>query len=278
VHAREPWFPFPRSKPNAQLRLFCLPPAGGGATLFRAWHELLPDEVEVFPLQLPGREGRVKERPFSRMPELVSAVVSAVLPHLSRPFAIFGHSMGGLVGFELARQLRRLRAPQPIHLFVSASRPPHLPDLDRHHLLSDEALGTALLELGLLPRALASEAEFKRMLLPIFRADAAVTETYSYESEAPLSCALTTFAGVADRQVSCDEVAEWKSYTLGRFNSVVCAGEHGFLTTARSSVVSTVARELLAHGAPDGSHTTLATTIANIDPRRASTPSSRKPA
>lgn len=245
--AREPWFPFSKPKPTARLRLFCLPPAGGGARLFRAWHHLLPDEIEVWPVQFPGREERVKESPFSQMAALVPAAASAVLPHLGRPFAIFGHSMGGLVGFELARQLRRLGAPQPFHLFVSASRPPDLRDSDKHHLLSDQELGVELCKLEGLPRELSSEPEFMRMLLPIFRADASITETYAYEPEAPLSCALTTLAGAADERVSAGEMAGWKAYTEGRFNTAVCPGGHDFLTKANAAVVSTIARELLAH-------------------------------
>jgi medium-chain acyl-[acyl-carrier-protein] hydrolase len=241
------WFPLLRSKTGAKMNLFCLPPSGGGARLFRRWTELLPNDIDVYAIQLPGREGRVVEKPFNRMKELVPAVMSAILPHTKLPFAIFGHSMGGLVAFELARALRRASAPEPIHVFASAARAPHIPDLDPHHLLPDDLLLAELRKMKGFPPEVLNSRELMEMLLPTVRADAAITETYQYEEEAQLTCALTILEGSTDDQVTHEEIAAWSGYTTGAFSHVVIRGGHDFLQSAPASVVQTISSELAPH-------------------------------
>ncbi len=109
------------------MRLFCFPYAGGGVHVFRAWADNLPKTVEVCPIQLPGRGARMMEAPYTRMVPLVHAAAEALLPHLDKPFAFFGHSMGALVSFEVARWLRRQTGPEPIRLFVSGCFAPDIP-------------------------------------------------------------------------------------------------------------------------------------------------------
>jgi len=123
----ESWITYPRPNPEASLRLFCFPYAGGGTTIFRAWPQGMPDDVEVAPVQLPGREGRLREPSFTQINPLVRALADALRPHLDREFAFFGHSMGAIISFELARELRRRRGPAPAHLFVSGRAAPQIP-------------------------------------------------------------------------------------------------------------------------------------------------------
>src|SRR5947208_15726994 len=103
----DPWLTRPRPNPSARLRLFCLPFAGGGASAYHTWPEGLPGDVEVCAVQPPGREGRFREPAFARLRPLVTALTDALRPHLDRPFAVFGHSLGALVAFEWVRELRR---------------------------------------------------------------------------------------------------------------------------------------------------------------------------
>src|SRR5260370_28895087 len=114
---------------QSTFRLFCFPYAGGGTSIFHTWKGMLPPDVTVCPIQLPGREKRLAEPPFTRISLLVRAMAHALRPFLNCPFAFFGHSMGALISFELARQLRRQKAPEPTYLFVSAQKAPQLPDL-----------------------------------------------------------------------------------------------------------------------------------------------------
>jgi medium-chain acyl-[acyl-carrier-protein] hydrolase len=213
--------------------------------LFRSWRDLLPEDIDVYAVQLPGREGRIDEEPVSRMTDLVPMVYSALEPHLHVPFAIFGHSMGGLLGFELARHLRRAGARQPSHLFVSAARPPHVPDRDLHHELPDLELLAALRTMSGYPRAVLDNRKLMALLLPTIRADAAITETYRYVNEGPLSCAMTMFAGRDDVQVPLEEVRGWTAYTTGPSILVTCPGGHDFLMTAATTVIYSVAGRLL---------------------------------
>ena len=124
------WILRSKPKPKAHLRFFCFPYAGAGASACASWADLMPPEVELCAVQLPGRETRLREKPFVRLPALVRAVRESLRPYLHKPFAFFGHSMGALVSFELTRELRRARLPGPVHLFASGHRAPHLPDPD----------------------------------------------------------------------------------------------------------------------------------------------------
>jgi len=106
------WVMYPRPNPDARLRLFCFPYAGGGASVFYAWAEGSP-QMEVCPVQLPGRESRLSEPPFTRLPPLVQALASDIRTHLDKPFAFLGHSMGATIAFELARELAREQKGRP---------------------------------------------------------------------------------------------------------------------------------------------------------------------
>src|SRR5579883_2155511 len=125
-----PWRVCFKPNPQARLRLFCFPYAGGAASIYRLWPQLLPETIEVHAIQLPGREGRLLEPTYVRLAPIIDEVTQAIAPLLDRPFALFGHSLGALLAFELARQLRRLQRPQPIHFFASARRAPQFADPD----------------------------------------------------------------------------------------------------------------------------------------------------
>ena len=122
--APDPWVARPRPNARARLRLFCFPFAGGGASTYRGWPAHLPADIEVAAVQLPGREERLRETAFHDATELCVKLVDVLAPYFDRPFAFFGHSMGALVAFELARVLRKSGGPSPAHLFVSARRGP----------------------------------------------------------------------------------------------------------------------------------------------------------
>src|SRR5215213_1931004 len=119
TYTATPWFMSQRPNPRARLRLFCFPYAGGGAAIYRLWPQNLPSEVEVCGAHLPGRGTRLREQPFTGLDALVDAAAEAIAPSLDKPFALFGHSMGAMISFELARRLCDQGRPQPTHLFVS---------------------------------------------------------------------------------------------------------------------------------------------------------------
>jgi medium-chain acyl-[acyl-carrier-protein] hydrolase len=244
--AATPWLHIARSVARPQLRLFCFPHAGGGASLFRLWNEGLPPTVEVCGAQLPGRESRWKEPLTERLEPLLDAFVPAVQAWLDTPFALYGHSMGALVAFEVARELRRRGLPGPKHLLVSGRRAPDLPDpTPPIRWLDDEAFVDAMVQqYDGIPDAIRRDREMLQIFLPILRADISVIETYRWREEAPLECPISVFAGLDDRSVDFRQLEAWRRFTTGEFRLEFLPGGHFFLQTAREGLLRSVARDL----------------------------------
>src|SRR5579859_3082978 len=210
--AAESWVSRCRPGRSTRLRLFCFPYAGAGASIFRTWTEGLPADVEVCPIQLPGRGSRLMERPYSRLSPLVEALAEALVTYLDKPFAFFGHSLGTLVAFELARRLRKLYGVEAVRLLVSAGGAPQL--LHRGspvHALPREELLAELRRLNGTPVELLDHAELMEIMLPLLRADFAVYETYQYSAEPALDCPITAFGGLDDHRVTEHDLESWRS-------------------------------------------------------------------
>ncbi len=233
----DPWLPNRKPRPGAKLRLFCLPFAGGGASAFRGWQEALPATIEVCAVQLPGREARLREAPVADMMALVPMIAGGLAPHLNMPFAFFGHSMGSLIGFELCRELRRHGGPAPRRLVASACPPPHIPDDDPTHTLPDEGLIERLREIGGMDPEVLAHRELMDMILPVFRADAAITETYVHTEEPPLDVPITAMGGLSDEKATRADLEGWARHTSGAFNLQMFPGGHFFLQTARETLL-----------------------------------------
>lgn len=239
------WFSNYRPNPRAQLRLFCLPYAGGGASLFRKWSELLSPAIEVLPIQLPGRENRLSQVPFSQMQLLLAALEQELLPYLEKPYALFGYSMGALLSFELARSLRRHGLPEPAHLCIAAHRAPQLSNRfpPIHHLPEGEFLKT-IGGLAGTPEEMLHNPEVMEVYLPILRADFALCENYVYSDEAPLQALISALGGVTDDKVTRKELEAWKIQTRGQFLLQMIPGNHFFLHTGEAQVMYTLSRIL----------------------------------
>jgi surfactin synthase thioesterase subunit len=228
------------------VRLFCFPYAGGGASLFRFWPTDLSPTIEVYPIQLPGREGRWREPPLTQISVLARALSEALRPLLRPPYAFFGHSMGAFVAFELARQLRREHLPGPAMLIASGARAPQIPDPDPPvHLLPANQLLGQVQRLEGIPKELLNHAELVALLLPTLRADLAMCETYTYRDEPPLECPLSAYGGEHDNKVSLEHLAQWKMQTAGEFQLRVFPGNHFFfLKEARTAVTQSLRQDL----------------------------------
>ncbi|HYP40295.1 MAG TPA: alpha/beta fold hydrolase [Chloroflexia bacterium] len=241
----ESWLARVEPKSQARLRLFCFPYAGGRASIFRAWQANLPPAVEVFPIEFPGRGMRFAERLHVQLTPLVREIASEIQPYMDRPFALFGHSMGALVSFELARELQSTYGLSPAHLFVSAHRAPHLPDTSLPmHTLSDPDLLQRLHGLNGTPGELLQEPDLMKLTLPIVRADFSVCETYAYAPGAALTCPISTFGGWQDVMVTRDQLEAWGQHTHASFELHMLPGEHFFLHTAQSLVLRILSQEL----------------------------------
>ncbi|MFE2104610.1 thioesterase II family protein [Kitasatospora sp. NPDC059463] len=237
------WIRVYRQAPEG-IRLFCFPHAGGAATSFFSWGAALPGDVEVLALQYPGRQDRGAEAHLRSVPELADRIHEAVRPLLDAPYAFFGHSMGAILSFEVARRIAREDGPAPAHLFVSGRR---APSLVKHEELHRASRADFVAEMGRLggtdPRILADE-ELLDLVLPTVRADYEAIETYRYEPGPPLSCAITGLTGDRDPRASVDEVAAWTQHTLGRFDLRIFPGGHFYLEDCRAGVLDVISSVL----------------------------------
>jgi medium-chain acyl-[acyl-carrier-protein] hydrolase len=243
--AGNPWVVRYRPEPAARLRLFCLPHAGGGASAFRQWAGRMPAGVEVVAVQLPGREGRFAEPAFDGCPPLVAALADGLRPELDRPFALFGHSLGAIVAFELARHLARAGGPTPVHLFVSGSAAPHVrPPRPPVHDLPEAEFIAELRRRGGTPPAVLEHAELMQLLLPTLRADFSISDTYRC-TPGSFDGPLTAYAGTDDATVRPEHAEAWREVTAGPFAFRAFPGGHFFpYTTAQTALLEDIGRSL----------------------------------
>jgi medium-chain acyl-[acyl-carrier-protein] hydrolase len=242
-----PWFVCPKPNPRAGLRLFCFPYAGGGTLIYRAWPAALERVAELHIVQLPGRERRLAESPYTSVGALVSELSEAIAGHLDLPFAFFGHSMGAVLSFELARRLRRERGVEPRHLFVSGRSAPQLPRREPCTFdLPEPEFVQELINLNGTPREVLENPELRQLLLPLLRADFAVCQTYEYDPGRPLACPITALGGIGDR-VSREDLEGWREQTVSRFMLRMFPGDHFFLNSAQATLLEVIARDLQRH-------------------------------
>lgn len=227
--------------------LFCFAHAGGSTRLFRGWREPLAHVFDVCPIELPGRGRHWNETPQDRLEPLLARVYARSELRHERPFAVFGHSLGALVAFELARLLRRRTGLEPIHLFVSALGAPHAlaPAGCGAGALSDDELREQIRGIGAIsPKLARRPALLQRQLsrmLPVLRADLAVVEHYRHVSAEPFTCPLTALGGLGDPLVDIEALEAWRLHTRGAFAMELMDGDHFFLDAHRSHVLRVLA-------------------------------------
>jgi surfactin synthase thioesterase subunit len=237
---------------QAPLRLFCFPYAGGGASIFRDWPMYLSAQAEICAIQLPGRENRLKEAPMTHMPALIESVASALLPYMDdKPFALFGHSLGALLCYELARFLWKKYALSPLCLCVSGCRAPHRQSSylsttkKRVCDLSDAALIEWMSKLNGTSQAILHDQELMKMLLPTIRADFTLAENYSYIEDDTLDCPLSVFGGLQDEEIKRDDLLAWRELTSGQSIMRTLPGDHFFLQSSQPLLLQAIQHDLM---------------------------------
>jgi len=239
------WISHAGGQRRVRVRLFCLPHAGGAASFFRSWSAPPGSHIEICAIQLPGREERMNEPPFRRMAPLVSALAEALAPVLDAPYALLGHSMGAVVGFELGRELRRRGKPLPLHLFACGHRAPHLASHDTPlHDLPEQRLVDELRRFAGTPEEVLSDPDMMGLILPSLRADFELCETYNHTEEPPLPFPIAAFGGLSDDEVMEDELLAWRDHTASAFRMQLFPGNHFFVDIQRLAVLETLSADL----------------------------------
>lgn len=239
------WLRRARRAVDGELRLLCLPYAGAGATAFARWNESLGSAVELWMAVLPGRDERIGEAPAKRMEDLVAGLADAVFDLDDRPLAIFGHSFGALVGFELVRELRRRVRKLPCHFFASGMIAPQLivarrPQTDAEILDEVRAMGAT-------SEGVLSDPELMALVMPVLRADFNIVECYTYRDEPPLDLPISVFAGTGDVSLPAAKLEAWRAQTRGSFTHRCWPGGHLYLQDVRHELATAIAQILLTN-------------------------------
>lgn len=242
------WFTCPQANPGAETRLFLFPYAGGGPAVFNQWVSGIPNTVEALIAHYPGRGSRHQEAPIKQITTLVENLFLAIQPLLDKPCAFFGHSLGGMVAFELAHHLRYHGLPQPQILFISACGVPHLSDPHPPiHALPDSDFLKSLQQLKSIPSELLDQPEVMQLLLPIVRADFKAIENHVHSPvELPLDVPIVAFGGLDDSRVSRERLEGWSLYTNSGFQLQYFPGDHFFIHTDRETVIAAVLQSIYA--------------------------------
>lgn len=240
------WFPYNRFLSPPEARLFCFAHSGGVASIFRSWQNYFPPSVEVCPVQLPGRETRFSDPLIFSMDELVKKLVPQILPLSNLPIAFFGHSLGALIAFELAKKIKEIHPSQELSVFLSACcAPDRLRHLTKLHLLPEEAFVKELASYGAMPRALLENKDALRVLLPRLRADFSIFETYC-----PIACTIDApilaFGGLEDDLVPLEDLKAWERYTAKSFSSYFFPGGHFYYLEASMALCNKIEKALMS--------------------------------
>jgi medium-chain acyl-[acyl-carrier-protein] hydrolase len=240
-----PWIISYSQNNHSRLPLICIPYAGGGASIFATWSQMLPTGIDVLGVQPPGRENRIREPPCRRIEHLVEPLTEVLAGRIRGPYALFGYSVGALVALETGRLLSK-SGKAPAALMVASCLPPHaVPSLPPITHLEDDAFLAALNGRfgGFSPEFLGND-ELRAAFLPTLKADLELIESYSHDADGVLTCPLLAAAGVEDRILPQPLLVEWERYTTGPFRARLYPGGHFFIREYRHRLLAQVADSL----------------------------------
>ncbi|MFO0763109.1 MAG: thioesterase domain-containing protein [Byssovorax sp.] len=233
-----------KPRPKAKIRLFCFPYAGGGASAFRTWPDALP-HIDICAVQPPGRETRLRDAPFVRMEPFLDALMPAIRPLFDIPFAFYGHSLGAYVAYEIAHRLRAEGGPQPSYIFIGGSAAPQVNVID-HPIaeLDDQGFREGIESYEGTPAEVLAHKELWELLLPALRADFRVYENYVYTKGDKLDVPFSAFGGLLDKETTREELEAWKDLTNKAFQVRMVPGNHFFMHSDRTKVLSSILQDL----------------------------------
>lgn len=246
VNSNPLWFEHLSRGQKPSLRLFCFPHAGGTSESYRSWQRWFPEQIDLCLVHLPGRSKRLREPAFTQTAPLVKAIADRIVPELDVPYALYGHSMGATISFELARELFRRHITPPQHLFVSGRRAPQCPRTEpiTFNLPHDEFIAE-LRRLNGTPKEVLENPELLELFMDLLRADFELVDTYEYHPAEPLSCPITVYGGLHDKEVSAETCNAWKEQTSASFDVRMVSGDHFFIRNPIQDFMSAFRSDVL---------------------------------
>ena len=232
--------------PRATVRLYCFPHAGGAAHSFNGWRLRVPPEVEIAGIELAGRGRRLGEDLSTDFGRHVAEITGCLLNHPEMPAAFLGHSMGALIAFEVARELREAGRPPLLCLFASGHRAPQMPNTDMHwHSAGDAVLLKMIRHWGGTSDEILADEKVASLFLPVLRADLEAAAGYRYIPGAALDCPIVAFGGTGDAEAPIDDLMAWQVQTTATFCTKLFVGGHFFLHEPNSGFASELRRHLV---------------------------------
>ncbi|WP_172381342.1 thioesterase II family protein [Streptomyces sp. MNP-20] len=239
-------------RPGHRRRLICFPHAGAGAAAYTAWAERLPADVELVAVQLPGRQNRITEEPFTEVGPLVRVLVHALRAVLDGPVAFFGHSCGAALAYELAQALRARGHRGPEQLFLSAQPAPGRTGVRQLHELPDDEFRAEIIRLGGIEAEILADEDVMGSLLTVLRADFALWERHRLTAGPPLECPVTVLAGTADPRSPVDTLSAWSACTTKDVTTRLYEGGHFYFLDRLADVVAFIGERTLAPATDGG--------------------------
>lgn len=226
------------------IKLFCLPYAGGSSNIYSGWGKCLNHSIEIHPIELAGRGKRYTDYLYDNIEQATDDVYEIVEGNIgdsSFDYAIFGHSLGGLIAYELIHRIKLKAKRQPVHVFFSGAKAPHFnKEKDKTYDLPNEEFKQKVSELGGTPREVLENDELLSVFLPILRADFKINETYEYvERQDKIDCDITVLSGKKD-DIKLNEIVEWRKHTAGKCNIYMLEGDHFFINTHSDDVIKII--------------------------------------
>lgn len=239
------WFDRPVNRGRLAFRLYCFPYAGGSSNIFRSWAAIVPADIEIVGVELPGRGRRIREPLLMDLDTLSFEAADAIVETGDTLFGFFGHSMGALLAFEVTRRLRARGAPAPRHLFVSGCRAPHWKsDRKPVAVMSNQECIETLRDLNGTPDPVLATPEMMNLVLPVLKADFTAIDRWRFRPERALNVPITAFGGRSDPHVSIDAVHGWRDHTRQDFQCRLFAGDHFFIHSNERMLLDFIFRDL----------------------------------
>lgn len=228
-----------------QVNLFVIPYAGGSASIYRKWSVYIPTEIQLIPLELPGRGARFREPLLDSADLMIRDLLQRIQLLFPTPYAIFGHSLGCLLAVELTNEIAKHGYPLPTALFLSGRNPPDIKSTVIHSDLSDQELVEELIKMGGTPQEFMLNRELWDIYLPIIRSDLKVVETYECNIDTPLDCTIHILNGTHDKNIDMDHVNNWARFTSKLYSTIWFEGNHFYIHNFEMGICKYITQFLL---------------------------------